>query len=63
MADEKSQTEQGGIERAQRWRRAIDNLKEGRTDDQSSSEGKSLKEEIEEAARKAAQRQDAPDSV
>ena len=56
MADEKSHTEQGQIERAQRLRRVIENLKEGRTQDEtSSSEGKSLKEQIEDRARKAQQ--------
>jgi hypothetical protein len=57
MADEKSHTEQGQIERAQRLRRVIDNLKEGRAGDDksSSSKGKSLKEQIEERAAAARQ--------
>jgi hypothetical protein len=62
MADEKSHTEQGQIERAQRLRRVIENLKEDPADDQSSSEGKSLKEQIEERARDAARRQSTSDS-
>lgn len=52
MADEKSHTEEGQIERAQRLRRVIENLKEDSPDDESSSEDKSLKEKIEEAARR-----------
>lgn len=61
MADEKSHTEQGQIERAQRLRQVIENLKEGSANEPSSSEGKSLKEQIEERAR-AAQHEGKPDS-
>ena len=57
MAEEKSHTEQGEIERAQRLRRIIENLKEGHSDDDATpSEGKSLKEKIDERARTAADR-------
>jgi len=63
MAEEKSHTEQGEIERAQRLRRVIQNLKEGHADDDgTAAEGKSLKEQIDERARTAAQREDTSDS-
>jgi hypothetical protein len=62
MADEKSHTEEGQIERAQRLRRVIENLKEDSPDDESSSEGKSLKEKIEEAARRTVEDQSTQDS-
>jgi hypothetical protein len=62
MADEKSHTEQGQIERAQRLRQVIERLKDGGPLDESSSEGKSLKEQIEERAREAAQRKGTSDS-
>jgi hypothetical protein len=62
MADEKSHTEEGQIERAQRLRQKIENLKEGTADDQSSSEGKSLKEQIDERSRKTAPHQNTSDS-
>ncbi|MDP9339031.1 MAG: hypothetical protein M3P45_09200 [Acidobacteriota bacterium] len=52
MADEKSHTQEGQIERAQRLRQKIENLKDGVPDDPSSSEGKSLKEQIDERAHK-----------
>lgn len=51
MADEKSHTEQGQIERAQRLRRIIEKLKHGDPDRGSWSAGKSLKEQIDERAR------------
>lgn len=54
MADEKSHTEQGQIERAQRLRRVIENLKTGQIDSKPSSEDKSLREEVEERARTVA---------
>jgi hypothetical protein len=62
MADEKSHTEEGQIERAQRLRRVIENLKEDSPDDESSSEGKSLKEKIEEAARRTIEDRGTQDS-
>jgi hypothetical protein len=62
MADEKSHTEEGQIERAQRLRRVLENLKEDSPDDESSSEGKSLKEKIEEAARRVVEDQGTQDS-
>jgi hypothetical protein len=63
MAEEKSHTEQGEIERAQRLRRVIQNLKEGHAADEGTAvEGKSLKEQIDERARTAAQREDTSDS-
>ncbi len=62
MTDEKSHTEQGQIERAQRLRQVIENLKQGHAKDESSSEGKSLKEEIEERAREGVQRKGTSDS-
>ena len=51
MADEKSHTKQGQIERAQRLRQMIEDLKEDRPESGSSSEPKSLKEQIDERAR------------
>ena len=51
MADDKSHTEQGQIERAQRIRRVIDRLKKGKPQADSSGAGKSLKEQIDERAR------------
>jgi hypothetical protein len=62
MAEDKSHTEQGQIERAQRLRRVIENLKEGGDDEQPSSEDKSLKEQIEERARAAARNETTSDS-
>jgi hypothetical protein len=61
MADDKSDTEQGQIERAQRMRRSIEKLEEGHHNDQSPTGGKSLKEQIEERSR-AAQNQVTSDS-
>jgi translation initiation factor 2B subunit (eIF-2B alpha/beta/delta family) len=62
MADEKSHTQQGQIERAQRLRRVIEDLKEGHTEDQPSSKGKSLKEQIDERADALVQNQKTSDS-
>jgi hypothetical protein len=62
MADDKSHTQQGQIERAQRLRRVIEDLKEGHTEDQPSSNGKSLKEIIDERAHAAVQDQNTSDS-
>jgi hypothetical protein len=62
MANQKSHAEQGQIERAQRLRRVIEDLKEGHTEDQSSSNGKSLKEQIDERAHAAVQQQNTSDS-
>jgi hypothetical protein len=62
MADEKSHTQQGQIERAQRLRRVIEDLKEGHTEDQPSPEGKSLKEQIDERADALVQNQKTSDS-
>jgi hypothetical protein len=62
MADETSHTEQGQIERAQRLRRVIEDLKEGHMEDQSSSKGKSLKELIDERAQEVIQKQGTSDS-
>jgi hypothetical protein len=62
MADEKSHTEQGQIERTQRLRQVIENLNQGNPDEDSSTEGKSLKEQVDERAREAAQRQRTSDS-
>jgi hypothetical protein len=62
MADEKSHTDQGQIERAQRFRQAIENLKQSNPDEDSSNEGKSLKEQIDERAREVARRQGTSDS-
>lgn len=62
MADEKSPAEQGSIERAQRLHDLIDTLKKDQVDVESGSEGKSLKEQIEERARKAALRENPQDS-
>lgn len=62
MADEKSHTEEGQIERAQRLRQKIENLKEGIPDVKSPSEGKSLKEQIDERSRETAKDQDTSDS-
>jgi hypothetical protein len=50
MADEKSHTEQGQIERAERLRKVIDDLKEGRTPESASGQAGSLKEQIDERA-------------
>lgn len=61
MAEEKSHTEQGQIERAQRLRKVINDLKEGRSRDEPVAPKKSLKEQIEDRAR-AAQQQDKSDS-
>jgi|HubBroStandDraft_2_1064218.scaffolds.fasta_scaffold08404_4 hypothetical protein len=54
MADEKSHKEQGQIERAKRLREVIENLKQGHVDDEPSSEGESLKEQVDERARSVA---------
>lgn len=62
MADEKSHTEQGQIERAQRLRRVIEDLKGGQTEDRSATKPKSLKEQIDERAHAAVQKQDSSDS-
>jgi hypothetical protein len=48
MADEKGHTQQGQIERAQRLRKAIQELKEGRPADKPSPGNKSIKEQIDE---------------
>lgn len=61
MADEKSHTQQGQIERAQRLRRVIENLKQGETDE-TPSKGKSLKEQIADRARAATPVKDTPGS-
>lgn len=60
MTDEKSHTEHGQIERAQRLRKVIENLKVGQPDAPSPPEGKSLKEQIEERARKVQNRKGPP---
>jgi hypothetical protein len=62
MADETSHIQQGQIERAQRLRRVIEDLKESHTEDQTSSEGKSLKEQIDERAHALIQKQNTSDS-
>jgi hypothetical protein len=53
LADEKSHTKQGQIERAQRLRQMIENLKEGHVDDKSAPRDESLKEQVEKRARAA----------
>ncbi len=55
MTDEKSHSEQGQIERAQRLRESIRKLEEGSPDNTASSKSKSLKEIIDERSREAAQ--------
>jgi hypothetical protein len=50
MADQKAHTEQGQIERAQRLRKVIEDLKASQHGFDA-SEGESLKEQIEERAR------------
>jgi hypothetical protein len=62
MADEKSHIQQGQIERAQRLRRVIEDLKEGHTKDQPSPKDKSLKEQIDERADALVQNQKTSDS-
>lgn len=62
MADEKSHTQQGQIERAQRLRRVIEDLKQGNPEDEPSSTGKSLKEQIDERAEAAIQDLNTSDS-
>ena len=57
MTDEKSHSEQGQIERAQRLRESIRQFEEGSSDQQESSEGKSLKEIIQERSREVAQKE------
>jgi len=51
MAEDKSHMEQGQIERAQRLRRAINELREGRSTHTPDPQKKSLKEQIEDRAR------------
>ena len=53
--EEKSQREQGQIERAQRLRAVIENLKAGKPAPPPVPGGESLKEQIEERAQKAKQ--------
>jgi len=62
MTDEKSHTEQGQIERAQRLRRVIEQLKHGSPARGSASGGKSLKEQIDERARSQENAPNASDS-
>lgn len=61
MADETSHIQQGQIERAQRLRRVIEDLKEGHTEEPPST-GKSLKEQIDERANALVQNQKTSDS-
>jgi len=62
MADDTSHAQQGQIERAQRLRRIIEDLKQGNAPEPSSPEGKSLKEQIDERAHNLAQEQNTPES-
>jgi hypothetical protein len=62
MTDDNSHTQEGQNQRAQRLRQVIENLKEGVAPEDSPSEDKSLKEQIDERAREAAARQDTPGS-
>ncbi len=62
MTDEKSHTEQGQIERAQRLRRKIDDLKTGKAVSPPSPKGKSLREQVEERGRAASEKKSTPDS-
>jgi hypothetical protein len=61
MDDDRPHTEQGQIERARRLRQTIEDL-HSHTDNESSSEGKSLKEQIEERARAATEHESGKDS-
>jgi hypothetical protein len=61
MADDKTHAQQGQIERAQRLRRIIDDLKHGDAPDPSPADEKSLKEQIDERARELAQKQNTPE--
>lgn len=62
MADETSHTDQGQIQRAQRLRQVIERLKKGNPERKSSSDSKSLKEQIEERARASTTGKAMPDS-
>jgi hypothetical protein len=58
--DEKTHTQQGQIERAQRLRRVIEDLKEGQPSEASEGAGKSLKEQIDERAAESEEPSDTP---